>query len=79
MEEWYHEFRTHHFKNPNQLKEVYTNASVIGENRVVFNIKGNDFRLVVKINFAAQAVYIIWFGSHAAYDQIDAKTIKYSR
>ncbi|MHC5721395.1 MAG: type II toxin-antitoxin system HigB family toxin, partial [Nostoc sp.] len=48
---WYEEFRLRDFKNFNELKAVYRNASVVANNRVVFNIKGNDYRLVVKVNF----------------------------
>jgi len=56
---WFDEFSKHEFNNFNQLKSVYRNASIIANNRVVFNIKGNDFRLVVSINFLQQACYVI--------------------
>jgi len=79
LQEWYYEFRGYGFGNFNQLKQVYGNASLIGDNRVIFNIKGNDFRLIIKINFAAQAAYILWFGTHKEYDKINAKTIGFKR
>ena len=74
---WYSEFSASDFSNFNRLKEVYRNASVISNNRVVFNIKGNDFRLVVSINFTQAACYIIWFGTHKEYDKIDVKDIEF--
>jgi hypothetical protein len=56
----------------------HANASIVGNDRVVFNIKGNAFRLVVAIDYARQVVFIKWVGSHADYDRIDAATVKYA-
>ena len=74
---WYHEFSKQAFKNFNDLKEVYGNASIVANNRVIFNIKGNDYRLIVSVNFKQLAAYIIWFGTHEAYDKIDAEKIEF--
>lgn len=74
---WENEFSKTTFKNFNEIKSVYRNASIVGSNRVVFNIKGNDFRLVVSVNFTQQACYVIWFGTHNEYDQINVETVKY--
>jgi mRNA interferase HigB len=74
---WYNEFSKLPFTNFNELKKVYGNASVVSNNRVVFNIKGNDFRLVVSINFLQQACYVIWFGTHKEYDKINVETIEF--
>lgn len=74
---WYKEFEKQNFANFNQLKEVYKSASLVAQNRVVFNIKGNDYRLVVSINFSKQAAYVIWFGNHAEYDKINVETISF--
>lgn len=74
---WYNEFSKQEFSNFNELKNVYGNASIISNNRVVFNIKGNDFRLVVSVNFLQTACYIIWFGTHKEYDKIDVETITF--
>lgn len=74
---WLRNFETRKFKSLNELKEVFGNASIVANHRVIFNIKGNDFRLITSINFRTQAVYIIWFGTHCEYDRIDAATIKY--
>jgi mRNA interferase HigB len=75
---WYSEFLKAVFKNFNELKTVYGNASIVANNRVVFNVKGNDFRLVVSVNFPRQAAYIIWFGTHTEYDKIDVAAIEFN-
>ena len=72
---WYHDIKTAEWKNSNELKKQYKNASIIGEGRVVFNIKGNDYRLVVAIDYEFQAIFIRFIGTHKQYDKIDAKTI----
>ncbi len=74
---WYNEFSACEFQNFNELKHVYRNASIISNRRVVFNLKGNSFRLIVSINFQQKACYVIWFGTHKEYDQIDAETISF--
>jgi mRNA interferase HigB len=74
---WYHEFSKYEFNNFNDLKNVYGSASIVNSNRVVFNIKGNDFRLVVSINFVQGACYVIWFGTHKEYDKINVETIAF--
>ena len=74
---WYTEFSKQDFQNFNELKSVYGNASIINNERVVFNIKGNDFRLVVSINFLQTACYVIWFGPHKDYDKINVETVAF--
>jgi mRNA interferase HigB len=74
---WFAEFSKMSFTSFNELKQVYGNASIVNNNRIVFNIKGNDFRLVVSINFLHQACYVIWFGSHKEYDKIDVTTVEF--
>jgi mRNA interferase HigB len=74
---WYNEFSKLDFQNFNELKNVYGSASIVNNNRVVFNIKGNDFRLVVSINFLQTACYVIWFGAHKEYDKINVETIAF--
>lgn len=75
---WYSEMLKCEFDNFNQLKEVYGNASIVNNQRIVFNIKGNDYRLVVSMNFSRKACYTIWFGAHSEYDKIDVATIPYN-
>ena len=61
--------------NPAQVKEKYRNASIVEDSRVVFNIKGNDYRLVVKINYPYRVVYVRFVGTHAEYDEIDVEEV----
>ena len=75
MRAWYHDTKTADWKNPNDLKRQYKNASIVGEGRVVFNIKGNDYRLVVVIDYEFQVIFIRFIGTHKQYDKIDVKTI----
>ncbi len=74
---WFNEFSKLEFSNFNELKKIYGSASVVNNNRVVFNIKGNDFRLVVSVNFVQVAGYVIWFGTHKEYDKINVATISF--
>ena len=77
LQEWYYELLKANFKNFNELKKVYGNASLIADDRVVFNIMGNHFRLVVRIVFEYKIIQIKWFGTHAEYDKINASGIKF--
>lgn len=74
---WVYEVRYSIWDNANELKSKYRNASILSFNRVVFNIKGNDYRLIVDIEYKLKIVFIVWFGTHAEYDKIDAKTVSY--
>jgi len=75
LKAWYHEVKKADWKTPNDVKEHYRSASMIGNNRVVFNICGNKYRLVVKVNYKNSWVYIRFVGTHAEYDKIDSSTI----
>lgn len=75
LRSWYHEAKNSVWKNSNELKQQYKNASIIGDSKVVFNIKGNKFRLVVSIDYDFQVIYIRFIGTHKQYDQFNAKTI----
>ncbi|CAN5842343.1 type II toxin-antitoxin system HigB family toxin [soil metagenome] len=72
---WFKEIKKANWKNFNELKAQYRNASVVGNDRVVFNIKGNDYRLVAAIDYEKQILWIRFIGTHKAYDKINAKTI----
>ena len=74
---WNEEVEFANWQNPNELKEQHLSASIINTKRVVFNIHGNKFRLIVDIEYRLGIVFIVWFGSHKEYDKIDVKTIKY--
>ncbi len=77
LDSWFHEVLRANWKRPADVVKAYANASIVGPDRVVFNIKGNDYRLVVAIHYRHQIVFIKWIGSHADYDKIDAKTVRY--
>ncbi|MFK7906680.1 MAG: type II toxin-antitoxin system HigB family toxin [Chitinophagales bacterium] len=61
--------------SPNDIKRTYANASILKGSRVVFNIKGNSYRLVVKFNYQREWAFIRFIGTHSEYDNIDANTI----
>lgn len=77
MEAWFHEVRRADWKGPADIVRNYANASIVGPERVVFNIKGNDYRLVVALNYARKSIFIKWFGTHSDHDKIDVKKVKY--
>jgi mRNA interferase HigB len=72
---WYREVQQEDWDTPAKVKQKYGSASIVADNRVVFNIKGNDYRLVVKINYAYCVVYIRFVGTHAQYDEIDVEEV----
>jgi len=72
---WYHDVKQATWRTPVDVKDVYRNASLIGNNRVVFNIKGNDYRLVVAVQYQQSIVYIRFVGTHKQYDRIDATMV----
>lgn len=75
LEAWHDEVLKADWSTPQELKAQFGNASILQNSRVVFNIKGNDYRLVVQINYPFRMVYVRFVGTHAMYDQIDAVTI----
>ncbi|HEY0920341.1 type II toxin-antitoxin system HigB family toxin [Devosia sp.] len=79
LDAWFDEVSRAHWANMNEVKRHYRNASVVNAERIVFNIKGNDHRLVVAVDFEKAAVWIKWLGSHKAYDRINAGTIEHGR
>lgn len=75
LKSWFQEASNAGWKTPNEIKQEYPSASILNDNRVVFNIKGNNYRLIVKINYDFQMVWIRFIGTHAAYDKINANEI----
>jgi mRNA interferase HigB len=71
---WYQVFDKNQFENSNAIKTIFGSADFIGNNKVVFNICGNHYRLIVKINYTTQIVYILFVGTHTEYDGL--KNIK---
>ena len=75
LKAWFSEAENSQWETPADIKKRYPNASILPDNRVVFNIKGNNYRLAVKINYDYGQVFIRFVGTHAEYDKIDATTI----
>lgn len=75
LEAWFSEAKHACWSTPNDVKKHYGSADILPDNRVVFNIGGNNYRLVVKIAYQPGIVYIRFIGTHADYDKIDAETI----
>ena len=75
LDAWFHEAEDADWANPAELKEQYATASILKNGRVVFNVGGNKYRLVVRINYAYRVVYVRFAGTHSEYDQIDAREI----
>jgi mRNA interferase HigB len=77
LKAWAYEVKYSIWNNAGELKTKYRNASIISSKRVVFNLKGNDYRLIVDVEYKLKIVFIVWFGTHEEYDKIDAKTVSY--
>lgn len=75
LKAWYAEADAASWTTPSDVKADYGNASILKDGRVVFNICGNDHRLIVWINYEFFTIYIRFLGTHAEYDEIDAQTI----
>ena len=75
LDAWFHEVEMAVWQNPVQIKQQYGNASILKGSRVVFNICGNKYRLVVKINYPYSVVYLRFAGTHKQYDDINAEEI----
>ena len=75
LDVWYYEAKNSNWNNPLEIKEKYGTASIIGGNKVVFNIKGNNYRLVTKINYQMKTVYIKFIGTHKEYNKINVEEL----
>lgn len=75
LKAWLAEARSAQLSSPQDVKNRYASASIIANNRVVFNIKGNDYRLIVAIAYQMQYVYVKFIGTHAEYDKVDATVV----
>ena len=75
LQAWYVDAKHAAWKSPADIKEVYRNASFVANNRVVFNIKGNQYRVVVAVQYEHGIVYLRFVGTHREYELINASTI----
>lgn len=76
LEAWIDEARQGNWQQPSDIKAVFRHASILKNRRVVFNIEGNDYRMVVAVAYRFGALYIKFIGTHAEYDTIDAETVE---
>jgi mRNA interferase HigB len=75
LKTWYDTAMNSDWKSPNDVKKSYGSASILKNGRVVFNIKGNHYRLIVVFNFEKQLGFVRFIGTHDQYDKIDAQNI----
>jgi mRNA interferase HigB len=79
LDAWFHEVKNANWKSTAELKSFYKTASVVSSERVVFNIKGNAYRLIASIDFENGIVWIKWLGAHRDYDRVNVREVKYGR
>lgn len=75
LKAWFSEASRANWQSPSDIKSLYRNASIVANNRVVFNIKGNDYRLIVHVRYDIGIVFIRFVGTHKEYDKVDAANI----
>jgi mRNA interferase HigB len=79
LDAWFDEVRRARWKNSASVKRAYRTANVISAERIAFNIKGNDYRLVVAVDFEKAIVWIKWLGTHEDYDRINVSEVEHER
>ena len=77
LDAWFDEVRKASWANSADVKRLYASASVVSADRLVFNIKGNDYRLVVAVDYEKGIAWIKWIGTHREYDRIDVRRVEY--
>ncbi len=75
LKTWYDTAMSADWQNPTDVKQTYSTANILKDSRIVFNIKGNSYRLIVKFNFEKQWIFIRFIGTHTEYDKVNANTI----
>lgn len=75
LKTWYDTAMNTVWRTPNEVKKTFTNASILKDSRIVFNIKGNSYRLIARFNYEKQWIFIRFIGTHSEYDKIDANTM----
>jgi len=79
LDAWFAETRRAKWKSSADVKRQHGTASIVSADRIVFNVKGNDYRLVVSVDFEKGIVWIKWIGTHRDYDRIDVMKVQYER
>jgi mRNA interferase HigB len=77
LDAWFHEVKKARWSSVADVRRSYATASIVSSERIVFNIKGNDYRLVVAVDFEKRIVWIKWLGTHRDYDKIDVKEVQH--
>ena len=77
LDAWFHEVAKARWRSTAEVKRLYVTASVVSSERIVFNIKGNAYRLVTAVDFEKGIVWIKWIGTHRDYDRIDVREVNY--
>ena len=77
LDAWFDEVRKATWSGATDVKKLYATASIISSERIVFDIKGNDYRLVAAVDYQKSIVWIKWLGTHADYDRIDVAKVNY--
>jgi mRNA interferase HigB len=77
LDAWFDEVKKARWAGAAQVKRTYATASIVSAGRIVFNVKGNAYRLVVAVDFEKGIVWIKWIGTHKAYDHIDVKEVEH--
>ncbi|MFZ0305682.1 MAG: type II toxin-antitoxin system HigB family toxin [Terracidiphilus sp.] len=79
LDSWYAVASRAEWKNSAELKQQFSSASIVSSERVVFNIKGNDYRLVTAIDYAHSVMLVLWLGTHREYDEIDVTRVRHEK
>ncbi len=79
LEDWYETTKTADWKNFNEMKQSFNSVDAVGNDRYVFNIKGNSYRLIALIIFKVRTVFILFIGTHTAYDKINAERVAFKK
>jgi mRNA interferase HigB len=79
IDAWFDEVRRARWRSSVDVRRLYATASIVSADRVVFNIKGNSYRLVVAVDFEKAIVWIKWIGTHRDYDRIDVKEVEHEK
>jgi mRNA interferase HigB len=79
LDAWFDEAKKANWRNTAEVRRSYASASIVSAERIVFNIKGNSYRLVVSVDFEKRIVWIKWLGSHKDYNRIDVAKVRYEK
>ena len=77
LDAWFHEVKRASWANAAAVKQSYVTASIVSAERIVFNVKGNAYRLVVAVDFEKELVWIKWIGTHQEYDRINVREVEH--